>query len=157
MSEVSQNSSVFYNDPPTDRSGARGHVEVCSVGAAEDKYPNRQDSPDGLKSLPHKLRFKCPNSEGAELSPSSETRPKVPPVATVGPSVHILPQTAWDRVQGQSVWGGQEGSCQYYVSEQANVTEGPAEERGLQSQVSCLTQEVAQLKRLFSQQLLTKI
>ncbi|XP_072319525.1 nuclear factor interleukin-3-regulated protein-like [Eucyclogobius newberryi] len=157
VSEGSPGSSVIFKDPPTDQSRARGQVEVCSLGAAEDKYPNRLDSPDNLKSLPHKLRFKCPTSEGVQLSPSSETRPKVTPVATVGPSVHInsQPQMAWDRAEGQSVWAGQEGNCLSYTS--LNMTEGPAEERGLQSQVSCLSQEVAQLKRLFSQQLLTKI
>ncbi|XP_020797548.1 uncharacterized protein LOC110175687 [Boleophthalmus pectinirostris] len=158
LSEESPNSRVYCSDPPTDRSGTWGQVEVCSVGAAEDRYPNKQDSPDGMKSLPHKLRFKCPINDGVELSPSSDTRPRVPPVATVGPSVHIHPhpQTGWDRGE-QSMWGGQEGSCHYYTFSQTNTTEGPAEERGLQSQVSSLSQEVAQLKKLFSQQLLTKI
>uniref|UniRef100_A0A3B3ZX70 BZIP domain-containing protein n=1 Tax=Periophthalmus magnuspinnatus TaxID=409849 RepID=A0A3B3ZX70_9GOBI len=137
-------------------SGVWGQVEVCSLGAAEDKYPNKQDSPDSMKSLPHKLRFKCPSNEGVELPPSSDTRPRVPPVATVGPSVHVHPQTGWDK-GGQSMWGSQEGNCHYYTFSQSNMKEGPAEDGGLQSQVSSLSQEVAQLKRLFSQQLLTKI
>ncbi|XP_033830019.1 uncharacterized protein LOC117377655 [Periophthalmus magnuspinnatus] len=156
VSEEAPNSRVYCSDPPTDRSGVWGQVEVCSLGAAEDKYPNKQDSPDSMKSLPHKLRFKCPSNEGVELPPSSDTRPRVPPVATVGPSVHVHPQTGWDK-GGQSMWGSQEGNCHYYTFSQSNMKEGPAEDGGLQSQVSSLSQEVAQLKRLFSQQLLTKI
>lgn len=155
---TSVNSPVFFNDTPTDRSRARAQVEepqVCSLGP---------ESTDSMKSLPHKLRFKCPNSDGADQSPSCESKPKGPPVATVGPSVHISPQQQpeWDRAEERIVWGGQESnyggqSCQYYTSAEYNTTEGPTEKMGLQSQISSLSQEVAQLKRLFSQQLLTRI
>lgn len=58
------------------------------------------------------------------------------------------------------MWGTQESnygpqSCQYYPSPEYSTREGPRE--GLQSQISSLSQEVAQLKRHLSQQLITKI
>lgn len=150
------NNPMYINDTVTDQSRARVQVEeaqVCSLGP---------ESPDSMKSLPHKLRFKCPNTDGAELC---ESKPNGPPVATVGPSVHISPQPQpeWDRGERRSMWAGQESnygpqSCQYYTSPpEYNMREGPTEEMGLRSQIDSLTQEVAQLKRLFSQQLLTKI
>lgn len=152
------NGPVFFNDTLTDRSRPRAQTEesqVCSLGP---------ESPDSMKSLPHKLRFKCPNSDGAEQPPYNESRSKGPPVATVGPSVHVSPpqQPEWDRPEERSIWGSQGSnyrpqSCQYYTSPEYNTREGPREEMGLQSQISCLSQEVAQLKKLFSQQLLTKI
>ncbi|CAL1602009.1 unnamed protein product [Knipowitschia caucasica] len=150
--EMTPSFNVCYNEHTKERSRVWGKVDVCSLGASQAKYPNRLESPDCLKSLPHKLRFKCPVGEGVELSQSSDSKPKAPPVATVGPSIHALsPQTL------EGVWGGPEVSCQYYAS-QWDVTEGNGtEERVLRSQVSCLSEEVAQLKRLFSQQLLTKI
>lgn len=149
------NNPLFFNDTLTDRR-PRAQTEesqVCSLGP---------ESPDSMKSLPHKLRFKCPNSDGAEQPSYSDSRPKGPPVATVGPSVHVSPpqQSEWDRPGEHSMWGSQGSnygpqSCQYYTSPEANTREGPRED--MQSQISCLSQEVAQLKRLFSQQLLTKI
>lgn len=150
------NSPVCFNDTPTDRSRTRVQTEESQV------FSLGPESPDSMKSLPHKLRFKCPNSDGAEQPPYSESRPKGPPVATVGPSVHVSPQLPeWDRPEYRSMWGSQESnygpqSCQYYTSPEYNTREGPREEIGLQSQISCLSQEVAQLKRLLSQQLFTK-
>lgn len=149
-------SPVCFNDMTTERSRAGAQVEVPPVCSSSP------ESPDNIKCLPHKLRFKCPNSDGAEQSSSFQSKPKSPPVATVGPNVHVnsQQQLEWDRADERSVWSGHENNyepqnCQYYPSADYNMREGPTEENGLQSQISCLSQEVAQLKRLFSQQLLT--
>lgn len=168
-------SPVFFNNTLSDRSGPspRALVEepqACSLGPTEGQYLNRQDSPDGLRSLPHKLRFKTPSSDSGEIFPSCDKRASGPPVATVGPSIHTTTQQQrmWDsRAEGLATWGRQEACCgsrpcppqpsDYYTSSQSSLREYPTEDMGLRSQISCLSQEVAQLKRLFSQQLLTKI
>ncbi|KAJ8001739.1 hypothetical protein DPEC_G00172570 [Dallia pectoralis] len=134
---------------------------------AEGHYHGTQDS-----SLPHKLRFKTTSggSDGWEMCPDGR-RPC--PVATVGP--HIRRSQAGcdsDGGVGQASWPRDEartGHHQYQPyppsgrsSHSANpsATADPkfvAENGALKSQLSSLSQEVAQLKMLFSQQLLSKL
>lgn len=141
------------------------HVGPAEV--SESQYANRLDSPEGLKSLPHKLRFKGPggSSDGGEMLPSPDNRHSGPPIATVGPNIHVSnhQQAGWDgRADGQAPYSREE---QYPVSPSAYYNSFPQNSRdkywtediSLRSQISCLSQEVAQLKRLFSQQLLSKI
>lgn len=163
-SSSSLNSPMFNNDTDlSERSVREQEAPVCSVGS-QGHCLNRQDSADGLKSLPHKLRFKAPSSDGGELSPKCD-RVKDPPVATVGPRVHIKTQqqTVWDKAEGHPAWRNQESFCEprscqsgEYDTHQ-HKAHCPTEDMGLRSQISCLSHEVAQLKRLLSQQLLTKI
>uniref|UniRef100_A0A8C6WFG9 BZIP domain-containing protein n=1 Tax=Neogobius melanostomus TaxID=47308 RepID=A0A8C6WFG9_9GOBI len=106
---LSPNQYKTHSAPPSTQpvhNGMRGDLSNHPVFFNDT--PTNHRSSDSMKSLPHKLRFKCPDR--AEHSPSCEGKPKGPPVATMG----------------------------------------------LQSQISCLSQEVAQLKRLLSEQLLTK-
>ncbi|KAM3623714.1 uncharacterized protein V6R79_014851 [Siganus canaliculatus] len=135
------------------------------------QYANRQDSPEGLRSLPHKLRFKGPSggNEGGEMSPSTDTRRCGPLVATVGPNIPV--RSEWDcRTDSQGFWSREEAcggfeqqyqspSSGYYNSssmQNSTDTKCLTEDASLRSQISCLSQEVAQLKKLFSQQMLSK-
>lgn len=149
---------------------------TCPLEVNESQHTNRQDSPEGLKSLPHKLRFKGPGgcSEGGELSPASDTRHSAPPVATVGPNIQVRnhQHVGWDsQAESQASWSKEEacgGFGQQYQGSSSGYYNAPSlpnsrnakdstEDISLRSQISCLSQEVAQLKRLFSQQLLSKI
>ncbi|XP_070684002.1 nuclear factor interleukin-3-regulated protein-like [Pempheris klunzingeri] len=171
-------SPVFFDDAASDRDGPspRELVEeqqgykshICPPEASESQHTNRQDSPEGLRSLPHKLRFKGP---GGEMSPSSDYRP---PVATVGPNIQVRnhQQAGWDnRTESPAPWSREEACaglgqqyqgppCEYYnftSLQNSRDAKDSTEDVSLRSQISCLSQEVAQLKRLFSQQLLSKI
>ncbi|XP_069561037.1 NFIL3 like protein-like [Brachyistius frenatus] len=174
-------SPLFFDDAPggfgrpsprelaEEQQGSGSHI--CPVEVCESQYASRQDSPDGLRSLPHKLRFKGPggSSEGGETSLSPDVRHGSLPVATVGPSNQMRShqQVAWD---GQASYSKEEacggygqqyqGSpSEYYNSFPQNSRDNKysAENPNLRSQIQGLSQEVAQLKRLFSQQLLSKI
>lgn len=180
-------SPVFFDDTLSERSGPspKGLVEeqqgydshVSTLEASEGQYVNnKQDSPESLRSLPHKLRFKGPGggSDGGELSPLSDNRHSGPPVATVGPNIQVRShqQAAWDsREVSQAPWSREEASTGlghqyqgpssgYYNSftlQSSKDTADTTEDVSLRSQISCLSQEVAQLKRLFSKQLLSKM
>ncbi|XP_044045786.1 nuclear factor interleukin-3-regulated protein-like [Siniperca chuatsi] len=177
-------SPVYFDGTPSERGGPspRGLVEepqgynITPLEVNESQYVNRQDSAECLRSLPHKLRFKGPGgcSDGGEMSPSSDTRHSGPPVATVGPNIQVRnhQQAGWDsRTESQALWSREEAcgghgqqyqgpSSGYYNSsslQNSRDTKYLTEDSSLRSQISCLSQEVAHLKRLFSQQLLPKI
>lgn len=177
-------SPVFFDDPLGEcgRPSARELVEeqpgshICPMEVTESQYVNRQDSPESLRSLPHKLRFKSPggSSDGGEVSPSPDGRHSGPPVAMVGPNIQMRghQQAGWDgRTESQAPYSMEEAcggagqqyqgsSSGYYNSsfpQNSRDDKYSTEDVSLRSQISCLSQEVAQLKRLFSQQLLSKI
>ncbi|XP_022611388.1 nuclear factor interleukin-3-regulated protein-like [Seriola dumerili] len=179
-------SPVFFDDTLSERSGPspRELVEeqqgydshICPLEVNEGQYVTKQDSHEGLRSLPHKLRFKGPggSSDGGEMSPLSDNRHSGPPVATVGPNIQVRShhQVGWDsRAESQPPWSREEASGgpghqyqgpssgYYNASSLQNSKDNTytTEDGSLRSQISCLSQEVAQLKRLFSQQLLSKI
>ncbi|XP_019939348.2 nuclear factor interleukin-3-regulated protein-like [Paralichthys olivaceus] len=176
-------SPVFFDDTLSERvepstrevaeeqQGFDSHI--CPV---EGQYVNKQDSPEGLRSLPHKLRFKCPagNSDIGEMSPSCDNRHSEQPVVTVGSNMQVRnhQQTGWDsRAASQAPWSREEAggglgqqhqalSSGYYnfsSVQNSRDTKHTTEDVSLRSQISCLSQEVAQLKRLFSQQLISKV
>ncbi|XP_076001404.1 uncharacterized protein LOC142994561 [Genypterus blacodes] len=147
---------------------------LCTLDVSEGQYA-RQEPSQALRSLPHKLRFKVPNggNDGGE-GPLSDTRQRYPPIATVGPNIQVRNhlQARWNIRQESQVWsrdeacGGLEHQYQCPPSG-AYSSSNPQHPGGtkymtennnnIRSQISCLSQEVAQLKRLFSQQLLSKI
>ncbi|CAJ1053808.1 nuclear factor interleukin-3-regulated protein-like [Xyrichtys novacula] len=169
--------SVFLDDSVSEHGGpsprelvggTQGYdTPICSLEVRESQYVNRHESPEGLRSLPHKLRFKGP---GGDFSPSPDGRQSGPPVATVGPNTQerCQQQVGWvSPTESLAPWPREEASggsgLQYqspgsYNSAQfsgdANLS---TEDTHLRSQISCLSQEVAQLKKLFSQQLLTRL
>ncbi|KAM9363964.1 uncharacterized protein ABDE67_021704 [Symphorus nematophorus] len=179
-------SPVFFDGSLSERGGPspreqaeeqQGYdSQICPSDVNESQYINRQDSPEGLRSLPHKLRFKGPSgcSEGGEMSPPSDCRHSGPPVATVGPNIQERShqQVGWDsRTENQAPWPREEacgglgqqyqapssGYCNSSSLQNSRDTRCLTEDISLRSQISCLSQEVAQLKRLFSQQLLSKV
>ncbi|XP_042340360.1 nuclear factor interleukin-3-regulated protein-like [Plectropomus leopardus] len=169
-------SPVFFDDTLSDRSprelmeeqqGYDSHI--CPLEVNQSQYVNRRDSPEGLRSLPHKLRFK-----GGETSPPSDSRLSGPPVATVWPNIQVRnqQQAGWDgHAERQAPWYGEE-ACGGLEQQNQGPSSGlhnssslqnsgdskhPAEDNSIRSQISCLSQEVAQLRRLFSEQLFPKI
>ncbi|XP_058496649.1 uncharacterized protein LOC131467005 [Solea solea] len=177
-------SPMFFEDTLSERGGPspKELVEepqgfeshICPLEVNEAPYVHKQDSAEGLRSLPHKLRFKGPGgcSDGGEMSPSAVNRNTEPPVATVVPSVQVKShqQAGWDsRAESQTLWSREEASpglrpqyqtlsSDYYTpsSLQNSRDTKYTADNSLRSQISCLSQEVAQLKRLFSQQLFSK-
>lgn len=150
---------------------------ICPPDVGDNHYAARQDSPEGLKSLPHKLRFKSPGGcgEGGDASPKPDGRHSGPPVATVGPNIQVRTQqqVRWDvQSESRTPWSKEEASGGAFGQQYQALSSGfysapslqssadtkcPSEDGSLRSQISCLSQEVAQLKRLFSQQLVPKI
>ncbi|KAJ0001545.1 hypothetical protein NQD34_006565 [Periophthalmus magnuspinnatus] len=108
------------------------------------------DQPDTFKNLPHKLRFKT-SGEGSEQTGDAQSKGynmehghwgnhgDAEERARRSPQQHPSPPTA-----GQSPGHGHSD-----VYRQENHT--------LKSQISSLTEEVAQLKRLFTEQLMAKV
>ncbi|KAK5620370.1 hypothetical protein CRENBAI_024964 [Crenichthys baileyi] len=163
-----QADSARLYDDPQDECGRPPPTEDQQVCEAESDRP---DLSEGLRSLPHKLRFKSP--PGGEISLSPDSRPAGPPVAMVEPSIHIknTQQVAWGDQRGGQAPCSREGtfgayeqqqiqgsSCGYYdpsfLQSNKKVSGG---DMSLKSQISSLSQEVAQLRRLLSQQLFHKI
>lgn len=137
----------------------------------EGHYANRQEPSEGLKSLPHKLRFKSPVScsDGGDTSPTSYASV----LAALGPNVQLRchQQAGWDtQTDVQPPWSHEEAGSGLGLQHQSphtvrsnppaaqNPRDGSclAEDVNLRSEISTLSQEVAQLKKLLSQQLLCK-
>lgn len=138
---------------------------------AEGHHTNRPEPSEGLKSLPHKLRFKSPGGCGdyGDASPTSYGSS----FAALGPNVQLRYQQqagcdAYTDVQPplshEEAGGGLELQHQspHPVRSNPPAPQSPrdvtclAEGGNLRSQISTLSQEVAQLKKLLSQQLLCK-
>ncbi|KAF3687260.1 Nuclear factor interleukin-3-regulated protein [Channa argus] len=176
-------SPVFFDDTLSEHDGPslRELVEeqqsynshICPVEVNEGPHVMRQESPEGLRNLPHKLRFKGPvgSSDAGELSLSFDTRHSRPPVATVGPNIQVRSQhqvwwdsqaerqVHWPREEACGVQQYQGPSSGYYNStlQTSRDHKRNTEDISLRSQITCLSEEVAQLKMLFSQQLHTKV
>lgn len=143
--------------------GSTGHMSMAS---------GRGESGEGMKSLPHKLRFKCPGGSDNE-NPSEPQRTQM-----------LQPMSGRDAPRNHYPLGASEGARYWpqegdeprktlphphphphcspasgsYSSSQpppVNHSDGyyHAENSVLKSQLSSLSEEVAQLKKLFSEQL----
>ncbi|XP_034542843.1 nuclear factor interleukin-3-regulated protein-like [Notolabrus celidotus] len=168
--------SMFLDDSMGEHGGPSAREQVAgqqchdtnilSLEVRESHYVNKQESPECLRSLPHKLRFKGP---GGDLSPSSDSRQTGPPIATVGPNIQerchqqvgwVSPTeslTSWSREETSGGPGLQyQSSGSYNTVQNSGDTNLLTEDNNLRSQISCLSQEVAQLKKLFSQQMFTR-
>lgn len=146
---------------------------ICPPDVVDNQYVARQDSPEGMKSLPHKLRFKSPGGcgEAGDRSPNSDGRQSGAAVATLGPNVQVRTQqqVRWDaQSESQAPWSREEACGAFGHAPPSGFYSSPSlqspsdakcvsEDSSLRSQISCLSEEVAQLKRLFSQQLVPKI
>uniref|UniRef100_A0A3B4BBU7 BZIP domain-containing protein n=1 Tax=Periophthalmus magnuspinnatus TaxID=409849 RepID=A0A3B4BBU7_9GOBI len=132
--------------PPQTNSHVGSPIHHSPVVPAAGKL----DQPDTFKNLPHKLRFKT-SGEGSEQTGDAQSKGynmehghwgnhgDAEERARRSPQQHPSPPTA-----GQSPGHGHSD-----VYRQENHT--------LKSQISSLTEEVAQLKRLFTEQLMAKV
>lgn len=159
--------SVFVDDTISEHAGPFPRelgqdTHSCSLKVRESLYAQKQESPECLRSLPHKLRFKGP---GGDVSPSSDGRQHGPPVATVGPNIQerCHQQVGWvSPTESPAPWSREETGRQYQSSGSFNSLQKTGDtnlltdDSHLRTQISCLSQEVAQLKKLFSQQLFTR-
>ncbi|XP_051572615.1 nuclear factor interleukin-3-regulated protein-like [Myxocyprinus asiaticus] len=143
----------YHHSLNTDGALAVGHVTMSS---------SRMESVEGIRCLPHKLRFKSPgNGEGD--NPGDRQSPVLP----VGVArVHSLSGTS----EGSGCWPQQDGeetrkvmpqqhcnpASSYSHNINPNESQYQVENSMLKSQLSSLSEQVAQLKKLFSEQLLTK-
>ncbi|XP_061089243.1 nuclear factor, interleukin 3 regulated, member 3 [Conger conger] len=152
-------SPVFFDDRLSE------HGKLSPRGGEEPGYephpcPAGLEAADGMKSLPHKLRFKTPGICEAGEAGESRRSPLQPGAARDAGRTHEGP-CAW---QPQQQYPRQEPQC--YPQPAAYTLpppQGPTdshyhmENSVLKSQLSSLSEEVAQLKKLFSQQLLSKM
>ncbi|XP_054615562.1 nuclear factor, interleukin 3 regulated, member 6 [Dunckerocampus dactyliophorus] len=158
-------SPIFFEDRLSD------HGKSSPLRAEEmtfDMYPSdvhhtaaKVDQAEAMKNLPHKLRFKTPgNSEGGDAAgdPSSTRRSPAPPAAegqreTVngqglsGGDTGDGHSTPWLPLQGDEGRRGRQ-------SPQTTEVKYQHENNYLKSQLNCLSKEVAQLKKLFTEQLM---
>lgn len=149
----------YHHSPAPDTLVAQvstGHTSTASGNG---------DSMEGMKSLPHKLRFKCPGSSDSEnsierRSPVQHTGGRENPrnhfPLGVGEGARLWPQHEADesRKMLPQHHGGLMGACNS-GQPHGNHSEAyyHAENSMLKSQLSSLGEEVAQLKKLFSEQL----
>ncbi|CAN9509849.1 unnamed protein product [Ophioblennius macclurei] len=160
---ASSSSPVFFDDSP----GEYGRPTAAREAGSEHADAGEGSQADGLRSLPHKLRFKGPvggGGGGGEMCSSPERRPGGPPVAMVGPNVQTPApweaHGAWPSGEAYSASSGYYNAAAPAAAAPQNARDNKcwsAADASLRSQVSCLSQEVAQLKRLFSQQLLANV
>lgn len=141
--------------------------------------PAGKDQAELMKNLPHKLRFKTPGSGdmGDASGDSSSTRrsPLLTPAAREGateaPKGQSRSETGPGPCTGSGLQqaGGEEGnrgrqSPQYYTSAaacslqtQQSEDQYKHENTHLKSQLNSLSKEVAQLKKLFTEQFMAKV
>lgn len=148
----------YHHSPVPDSLGVQGSTGHGSMASS------RGESVEGMKSLPHKLRFKCPGSGEGE-NPSDRRSPMQPMGGRDGPRNHFPLGVS----EGPRYWQqeGEEarkmithppcGPSGSYSSSPLSVNQGDTyyhtENSMLKSQLSSLSEEVAQLKKLFSEQL----
>lgn len=167
-----------YDHPsPAD---VHGHHMVGLNGA----NPWRSDQAEAMKNLPHKLRFKMPCSgEGGEAAGDHSGARRSPTLHTVGRDglreairgqgasggeTGVGPSGPWlQQTEGEESRRGRQ-SPQYNNASSAGYSLQPArpgptevqyqhENSHLKSQLNSLSEEVAQLKKLFTEQLMAKV
>lgn len=122
-------------------------------------------SSEGMKSLPHKLRFKSPGggegSNGADM-PTGDNRGSTHPTVTARGTLQPLTEGGEGTATGFWPQDRQAPFEHTAPSDGGSGGHGPSDTLGqsethmLKSQLSSLSEEVAQLKRLFSAQLVSK-
>ncbi|XP_023647514.1 uncharacterized protein [Paramormyrops kingsleyae] len=135
----------------------------------------RVDSGETMKSLPHKLRFKVAGGgDGGDVG-GAPPEPRRSPVQLAVMREPMRSPTFFAGPEGPAVWqqhlreegrGGRPSQEQQYGPQPTGYgvvthrgqtdSQYHMENRALRCQLSSLSEEVAQLKRLFSQQLLSK-
>ncbi|XP_030639253.1 nuclear factor, interleukin 3 regulated, member 3 [Chanos chanos] len=171
MSEHSKGSPCGGGEEPTyEHHPCPSAVETEAHPTGRGISARPECSGESMKSLPHKLRFKVPGGNEvpeAEVIVPGETRNHSPLLAKSHDISREQPmaQYGYGAVEGQGVWQAQQsGEHQFNLTPNGyssappqNQTDSNAENSALRSQLSSLSEEVAQLKKLFSQQLLSKV
>ncbi|XP_057673367.1 nuclear factor, interleukin 3 regulated, member 6 [Corythoichthys intestinalis] len=177
-------SPVYFEDRLSDHEKSSPHraeeMTLDLYHSPADAHHTKADQAEAMKNLPHKLRFKTPgNSEVCDAlgDPSSTRRSPAPPTSEglrETPKGHELlgcetgegHSGPWLPLQGD---GGRRGkqSPQYVTSPSNFSLQSPAQEdtevkcqhenNYLKSQLSSLSKEVAQLKKLFTEQLMANV
>ncbi|XP_053159362.1 uncharacterized protein LOC128347978 [Hemicordylus capensis] len=118
----------------------------------------RYDSGESVKGLPHKLRFKMAGGSEEMAGEPSGHYPPSPPVGTWrGPAAREELRNGGAPVSTMAFDGGCETEA---PGAQLPALQGPGyqtENSTLRSQLASLSAEVAQLKKLFSEQILIKM
>ncbi|TSK87522.1 Nuclear factor interleukin-3-regulated protein [Bagarius yarrelli] len=149
----------YHHTPAPDTLVAQvstGHTSTAS---------GSMDSVEGMKSLPHKLRFKCPGSTDSD-NPSERRSPVQHTGGKENPRNHFpfgMNERArlWSQHEGDETpkmlphhnVGPIGGCCSGQSHGKQKEAYYHAENSMLKSQISSLGEEVAQLKKLFSEQL----
>ncbi|XP_077591036.1 nuclear factor, interleukin 3 regulated, member 6 [Stigmatopora nigra] len=177
-------SPVYFEDRLSDHEKSSPHrteeMNSDSYNSPADAYHTKVDQAETMKNLPHKLRFKSPgNGETSDAvgDPSSTRRSPAPPTSE-GPREtskalelfgaetgegHLGP---WVSLQGDG--GRRDRQSPQYVTSPSNFNLQPTaqahpelkyqhENNYLKSQLSSLSKEVAQLKKLFTEQLMSNV
>ncbi|KAI4893923.1 hypothetical protein NFI96_005820 [Prochilodus magdalenae] len=148
----------YHHSPVPDTlvaQGSAGHNSMAS---------SRGEPVEGMKCLPHKLRFKCPGSgDGENLN--ERRSPVQSAIGRDGPKNHF-PSSGGEGARYWQQEGDEArkmlahphcGPAGSYSSGQLQANHSDtyyhAENSILKSQLSSLSEEVAQLKKLFSEQL----
>lgn len=155
------------------------HHSPADVHHSAELSGGRLDQAESMKNLPHKLRFKTPGSgevtEGVSdctsarrsptFSAAGRELPRVAVKGTSGGEAGPAPCSWLQQLEGEE--SKKEKQSPHYHASTASYnlrsppTQGHSEVQGensiLKSQLSSLSEEVAQLKKLFTEQLMAKI
>ncbi|XP_061557469.1 LOW QUALITY PROTEIN: nuclear factor, interleukin 3 regulated, member 6 [Phycodurus eques] len=177
-------SPVYFEDRLSDHGKSSPHraedMTLDIYHSSADAHHTKVDQAEAMKNLPHKLRFKTPgNGEAGDAvgDPNSTRRSPAPPT-TEGPRETPKAQELNGGETGDGHSGpwlplqadvGRRGrqSPQYATSPLNYNLQPPAqghtevkhqhENNYLKSQLSSLSKEVAQLKKLFTEQLMANV
>ncbi|KAL6103444.1 uncharacterized protein ACO6RY_02844 [Pungitius sinensis] len=172
-------SPIFFEDRLSDHGkfsphraeelGGDLHYSPVIVQHRSGAASARWDQGEFIKNLPHKLRFKTPgcgeafDAAGDRRSPAPEREgPREDPKGPSGSepvSGHCA--GSWlEQLEGEEVQRGRPSPPQSKASAarlQPTVVQYKHENTHLKSQLNSLSEEVAQLKRLFTEQLMAKV
>ncbi|XP_028268330.1 nuclear factor, interleukin 3 regulated, member 6 [Parambassis ranga] len=172
-------SPIFFEDRLSDHGKLSPHraeelaYDLHHSPADVHHTGGKLDQAEAMKNLPHKLRFKVPGSgdggEAAGDNGSTRRSPAVLATGRDGPRETVKGLSGGEAGAGhwlphvEAEEGRRGRQSPQYTSLQSPPTQGQTEvqyqhENGfLKSQLTSLSEEVAQLKKLFTEQLMAKI
>ncbi|XP_015281401.1 PREDICTED: uncharacterized protein LOC107122782 [Gekko japonicus] len=159
----SMGSPVFFEERDRAEEGSMydGHCLVPdpSEDAADLGRGSRYEAGESVKGLPHKLRFKMAGgSEDMAGEPPGHYPPSPPAGSWRGPTAREEPRNVGPAAVGAAAFGGcceAEPSASHLPPLQSAGYQ--TENSSLRNQLASLSAEVAQLKKLFAEQILIKM
>lgn len=157
----------YIHHAVTENSFLQVPVSITTPAAVPTPHPQGElcqtANVELMKSLPHKLRFKAPGSGDSSIGDALTGDPRNLPLPS---SIPRGPHQQSEDREGSTVvlWGQDAGSTRRIPQEPAvpGCGQAPVEALGqdethvLKSQLTSLSEEVAQLKRLFSAQMVSR-